>query len=139
MLDLEDLQAGATIRARSMLHFIVEHMGADLPLMVARQHLLVSLARDMVIRRRSISGFVREGDDLFVGRRKLSVSIAAVSPTSGLIHLALNIDPDGAPVPAIGLREIEVNVAHIGRAIAEAYVADIASCEHAATKVRPAR
>jgi hypothetical protein len=138
MLDLEDLQAGETIRAKRMLHFIVEHAGAELPLMVARQRLLVSLARDTLLRRRNISGLIRQGDDLFVGRRKLSVSIAAVSPTSGLIHFAVNVDPDGAPVPAIGLREIEVNESSLGRAIAEAYVAEIASCDHAATKVRPA-
>ena len=40
------------------------------------------------------------GDDLYVGDRKLSISIAAPSPTSALIHFALNIDPTGAPVRA---------------------------------------
>lgn len=139
MLDLEDLEAGESIRARHMLHFIVEHAGVALPLMVARQRLLASLARDALARRRNVSGLVRHGDDLFIGRRKLSVSIAAVSSASGLIHFAMNVDPDGAPVPAIGLREIEVNETSLGRVIAEAYVAEIASCDHAATKVRPAR
>jgi len=139
MLDLEDLQAGAMIRAKSMLHFIIEHMGVDLPLVVARQHLLVCLAKEVIARRRNLSELIRKGDDLFVGKRKLSISIAAVSPTSGLIHFAINVDPDGAPVPAIGLREVEINAAALGKAIAEAYVAEIASCEHAATKVRPAR
>ena len=78
MLDLEDLAAGDIIRAKKMLHFIVEHRGVGLPLTVARQHLLASIARDELARRRNVSGLVRRGDDLFIGRRKLSISIAAV-------------------------------------------------------------
>jgi len=139
MLDLEDLAAGAIIRAKLMLHFIIEHPGADLPLTVARQHLLASLVRDTLIKRRNVSELVRKGDDLYIGRRKLSISIAAASPTSGLIHFALNVDPTGAPVPAIGLGELEINAAAFGRAVAQAYVAEIASCEQAAAKVRPAQ
>jgi len=139
MLDLEDLEAGEAIRSVKMLHFIIEHVGVELPLMVARQHLLASLIKDTIARRRNVSGLVRDGDDLYIGRRKLSVSIAAVSPHSGLIHFGVNVDASGAPVPAIGLREIEVNHTRLGQAVAEAYVAEIADCDHAATKVRPAR
>ena len=46
-------------------------------------------------------------DDIFVNidgvDKKLSVSIATKSTTSGLIHTGLNIDATGAPVPACGL------------------------------------
>lgn len=139
MLDLEDLQAGDSIRARLMLHFIAEHQGIDLPLAIARQHLLASLVHDLIAQRRNVQGLKRSGDDLYIGRRKLSISIAALSPVSGLIHFALNIDPTDAPVPAIGLREVEVNETRLARDVLQAYDAEIASCEHAATKVRPAK
>ena len=45
----------------------------------------------------------RSGDDIFVGDKKISVSIATKSLTSVLIHVGLNIDSEGAPVKAAGL------------------------------------
>ena len=49
----------------------------------------------------------RSGDDIFVEidgkNKKLSVSIATKSTTSGLIHTGLNINPEGAPIDACGL------------------------------------
>ena len=49
----------------------------------------------------------RNGDDIFIKingiDKKLSVSIATKSTTSGLIHTGLNIDPKGAPIEACGL------------------------------------
>lgn len=139
MLDLEDLQAGESIRATLMLHFIIEHHGIDLALAVARQRLLAAVVREILTERWQVRGLTRSGDDLYLGDRKLSISIAAPSPVSALIHFAVNIDPSGAPVPAIGLQELNVGVHEFARQVQEAYVAEIASCDHAATKVRPAR
>ena len=145
MLDLADLQAGDTISATLMLHFIVEHPGIGLPLAVARQRLLVAVAKDVLSDEHGVAGLTRSGDDLYLGDRKLSISIAALAPASasvraaGLIHFALNIDPTGAPVPAVGLRELGVDEQALADRIQEAYAQEIASCEHAAGKVRPAR
>ena len=105
MVDQADVAAGASIRATLMLHFIIEHFDTDLTRAVLRQRLLVCLAREL------LTGDVevrRSGDDLFVGQRKLSVSIATASPVSTLIHFAVNVDPTGAPVPAVGLAELGV-------------------------------
>ena len=139
MLDLEDLESGEGIRAALMLHFIIEHPGLDLPLAVARQRLLAALVGEILTREFGVAGLTRSGDDLYAGERKLTISIAALSPTSGLIHFALNIDPTGAPVPAIGLRELGVDEQALADRVQEAYAQEIASCEHAAGKVRPAR
>jgi hypothetical protein len=139
MLDLEDLQAGESIRAALMLHFIIEHPGIDLALAVARQRLLAALVREILTDEFDVTGLTRSGDDLYLGERKLSISIAALSSTSGLIHFALNIDPTGAPVPAIGLRELGVDEEALARRVMEAYAQEIASSAHAAGKVRPAR
>ncbi|MEN6303001.1 MAG: DUF366 family protein [Armatimonadia bacterium] len=152
MLDLEDLEAGQSIRARLMLHFIVEHYGMELPLAVARQRLLAALVREVLADEYSISGITREGDDLYLGRlklgpsaepeaggRKLSISVAVKSPVSGLIHFAMNIDPTDAPVPAVGLRELGLQESAVATVIQKAYVTEIASCERAASKVRAAK
>jgi hypothetical protein len=105
MVDQADVAAGDSIRAALMLHFIIEHFDTDLTRAVLRQRLLVCLARELLA---GVNDVRRSGDDLFVNERKLSVSIATASPVSTLIHFALNVDPTGAPVPAVGLAELGV-------------------------------
>lgn len=139
MLDLEDLEAGQSIRADLMLHFIVEHLGIDLPLATARQRLLAALVGELLSRRHGVIGLSRSGDDLYVGERKLSISVAVKSPVSGLIHFAMNLDPTGAPVPAIGLRELGIDELPFAAQVQQAYSDEIASCERAAAKVRKAK
>ena len=39
----------------------------------------------------------REGDDIFVDDRKLSISIASISLSSAKIHFALNLEDKGTP------------------------------------------
>ena len=135
LVDLADQKSQALIRAANMLHFIAEHFNCDLPSAVLRQHLLCAIAAEVLSR---ISGTTirREGDDLFVDDRKLSVSIATVSPVSALIHLGINIDPAGAPVPAIGLEELGVDSDQAGESIAHAYADEMRQVAAACTKVR---
>ena len=136
MVDLEDLRAGARIVARRMLHFIAEHFHRDLARAVWQQRVLVSIAADRINARLGEQRVRREGDDLFVEDRKLTVSIAARSPRSALIHLGVNIDPTGAPVPAVGLEELGIEAEGLAREVMEAYVAEVAGAEHAVKKVR---
>lgn len=53
----------------------------------------------------------REGDDIFIEGRKLSISIASVSLSSAKIHFALNLEDKGTPddVETIGLYDIKVD------------------------------
>jgi len=139
MLDSEDLALGHGIRAHSMLHFIVEHKGIGLDLAVARQRLLVCMAAEILTADCAVAGLERDGDDLYVAGDKLSISVAAVSPTSGLIHFAMNLDPAGAPVPAVGLTELGAPFVDVANWLLDAYVAEMESCRLAAAKVRPAR
>jgi hypothetical protein len=134
LVDLDDARAGEFIRAASMAHVIVEHPGCPLPEAVLRQRLMVALLGELL----AASGKVarRDGDDLYYGGRKLTVSIAAPSPVSSLIHLGINIDPDGAPVPAIGLRELGLDPAVMLNDLLEGYAREVESAAYAATKVR---
>ena len=110
MVDVADLANGCKIVSRQMLHFIVEHFDTDLARAVLRQRLLVSILQQDVnagLREHNSDRFVeRDGDDLFVSGRKLTVSVATASLVSCLIHLGVNIDPRGAPNDAIGLSEL---------------------------------
>ncbi len=135
LVDLEDARRGVGISAAQMLHFIAEHFDTDLATAVLRQRLLVCLAAEM-LSAASVCQLRRDGDDLFVGERKLSVSIATTSPVSALIHLGLNIDPAGAPVPAVGLAELGISAPVLAQQVMTAYAAELQSCQAACAKVR---
>lgn len=147
MIDLEDLKAGEVIRAREMLHFVVEHQDGDLGRVVLRQRLLVICAREALEEEWSVAGLARDGDDLYVslpdGKRKLTVSIAtrSCSRGTGLIHLGVNIDPAGAPVPAVGLGELGgrgVEPRPFAEELMRRYAREVESVAHAEAKVREA-
>jgi len=134
LVDQVDAATGDSIKAARMLHFIVEHFDGDLNHAVLRQRLLVCFAAELLAR--DVPSFRRVGDDLFSGTRKLSVSIATVSPVSTLIHFALNIDPTGAPVEACGLEEFGVDPHVFAQRLAAAYCAEADRMEKARCTVR---
>ena len=127
-----------------MLHFIAEHSDGDLERTALRQRLLVACAREALEEGWHLSGFARDGDDLFVThpgeRRKLTVSIATRSKSkgTGLVHLGVNVDPGGAPVPAVGLGELRVEPGRLAEDVMARYSRETASAAHAAGKVREA-
>ncbi len=134
LVDLDDARAGFFIRAASMAHVIVEHPGCSLAEGVLRQRLLVCILVD-VLRERDVSAR-RDGDDVYCDDRKLTVSIAAPSPESCLIHLGINVDPDGAPVPAVGLLELKLDPRDVLNELLGRYARELESAAHAARKVR---
>ena len=136
LVDLEDVAAGAEIHAELMLHFLAEHPGDDLLVTVCRQRLLVAEALEVLRGLTPTAPLRRQGDDLYSGDRKLSVSIATLSPRSGLIHLGVNVDPAGAPVPALGLAEMGVDSADLARRLLAAYAEEMAGIDKARHKVR---
>lgn len=113
LVDWEDRLARDRIEARWMVHFIGEFFGArSLSEGVLLQRLFMAGLGEEINRtllQRGVGELCRrEGDDLFVGGRKLSVSIMTASPVSLLLHAGINIDPTGAPVPAVGLAELGI-------------------------------
>lgn len=134
LVDVDDARAGAYIRSASMAHVIIEHHQCPLNNGVLCQRLLVLILceilrdRDRIVR--------RDGDDVYYGDRKLTVSIAAPAPRSTVIHFGINIDPDGAPVPAVGLDEMGVEPHSLLERLLERYSDEIDSCKYAESKVR---
>ena len=79
MVDGEDLLAQETIAGSKMLHFIVELFDRDLFSAVTVQRLFAAIVRDYLFEK-SGKNLVRKGDDLYLGDKKLSISIASKSP-----------------------------------------------------------
>lgn len=141
LVDWEDRLANDHIQARLMVHFLGEFFGHGLREGVVLQRLLMAImAESLNERPRSGSRELvdRRGDDLFYRDRKLSVSIVTASPVSLLLHAGINIDPEGAPVPAVGLPELGVTEpAEWAKEVLARFRAEYESMEWACAKVRP--
>jgi hypothetical protein len=135
VVDREDLLLGHGIKARSMLHFIAEHFEEGLSKMVLRQRLFARIAGAELARACGRPVDVA-GDDLFLAGRKASVSIATVSPVSGVFHFAIDLDPHGAPVPAVGLDELGVEWRPFAQRLLDLYRDECEGMARAVSKVR---
>jgi len=136
LVDLEDVRRNAPIYSQRMLHFLWESFALDLRGAAAFQRLMVAVVAEE-LRARGAVGLIRRGDDLYVGERKLSVSIAAASPVSTLIHLGLNVTGEGAPVPALGLADLGVDAAAFAKICLERFREEYEGVLKASYKVRP--
>ena len=134
LVDLDDARAGAYIHSELMAHVIVEHPGCPLQAAVLRQRLLVCLLCESLAERGL--KLHRDGDDVYHDNRKLTVSIAAPSASSSVIHLGINVRPEGAPVPAVGLEEFGVDAKELVGDLLDRYQREMNSCKHAEGKVR---
>ncbi len=142
IIDYEDV--GLEIKSDEMLHFMVEHFDcqpANLRLCYHRQRLLVTIIKD-ILEDMGLD-ITRDGDDLFIDRDKLSVSIATCSASSMKIHFGINLTTEGTPedVTTAGLRDqIEGLVKETAFQIAEktfkAYKMEINSIEEDISKTR---
>ena len=134
MVDLEDLRKGEIIKAKEMLHFICEHFGVEMREIVLLQRLLVFCVKE------SLESYgwkmERKGDDLFFENKKISISIATKTPISGKIHLGINIEPEGAPLPATGLKELGIEPVGFGEEVMRRYRDEFENINFAMCKVR---
>ena len=103
---------GLEIKSSNMVNFIcefVDQQPTNMRIAYLRQRLLVMIFKEILTEFGVKT--TREGDDIFVDGRKLSISIASVSLSSAKIHFALNLEDKGTPgdVDTIGLYDIKVN------------------------------
>jgi hypothetical protein len=138
LVDLADKVAGTYIKAAKMLHFVVEHFTMDLLTAVRHQRLLCAVLYEYLNGRSPGAGLRRDGDDIYVGEGKLTVSIATVSPVSALIHLGVNIDAAGAPVTTADLSWfVNLKTEEVATGVMERYAYEVDGIHAAAAKVRP--
>ena len=137
MVDLVDLRAGASIVSRSMLHFVIEHFDRELETAVWRQRLFAEIVRTE-LRETGGPDATRNGDDLYDGPAKLTVSVATRTPLSTKIHFGINVDATGAPVEAKGLSDYGIAASPFADVVLERYAAEVESVRFARDNVRDA-
>ena len=149
MVDIEDVINNEPIYSKNMLSFITEQFNVNLVEGVLRQRLLICIIKE-VLEKRGVK-VERFGDDLYIKKKKLTVSIATKSLTSVLIHTGININPEiaymetgininpaGAPIKAAGL-ETDLGITDVkefAKEIMQKYSAEIDDIILASTKVR---
>ena len=136
MVDIEDVINNEPIYSKYMLSFITEQFGVELVEGVFRQRLLICIIKELLEERGIF--VIRNGDDLMIEGKKLSVSIATKSITSVLIHTGLNILSEGAPVKASGLTsELGINdIGSFALEVMKRYSEELDDIKSASTKVR---
>ncbi|MGE0763041.1 MAG: DUF366 family protein [Bdellovibrionales bacterium] len=139
MVDGEDQRAGAEIRGDKMVHFIIEKFDCSLLAAVALQRLLAAIVKD-VVQEKALSSATaqvlhRDGDDIYHGQNKFSISIATVSPTSALIHFAVNVVNEGTPVPTLALQDLKLDAADFAKTVLDRFTAETKSVVQATQKV----
>jgi len=136
LLDLADAKRDAFIFSEKMLHFIVEIFEANLEKAILLQRILVCIIAELVNKKIAGPVLKRINDDIFIDDKKLSVSIATVSPVSSLIHTGLNIRSDNTPVKAIGLDELGIEAESFAEDVCELFIREVESIKAARSKVR---
>lgn len=144
MVDAEDLVAEAQIKSDQMLHFIIEMFNQNLMTAVSLQRLIVSIAQNILnltSPRLKTTKLRRRGDDLYLDEnkksRKLSISIASISPVSSMIHFALNITNKGTPVLTCSLEDLQIDPKKFAEQLMSAFSEEYISIVEATQKVRP--
>jgi len=77
----------------------------------------------------------RDGDDIYFNEKKLSISVATQSPTSTLIHFAVNISNEGTPVPTCSLQDFNMAPEAFSGRVMEKFCAEVEGITQATQKV----
>ena len=136
MVDLEDLNAGATIYSEKMLHFIIEHFDTSLREMVFRQRLFICLIKETFEKLVPGINLIRIGDDLYDGENKITISVATSSPVSSLIHTGINISSKNTPVKTKGLDDYNLNTKVLAELVLKKYKEELATVIKCMNKVK---
>ncbi|MEA1943772.1 MAG: DUF366 family protein, partial [Euryarchaeota archaeon] len=98
--DIEDEKNQKKIKGDDLIHFIVERFDSPASIRQAYylQRMLIICIQDVLRNFGVITE--RNGDDLFVDGKKLTVSIATAGISSEKIHCGINLTSRGTPVEA---------------------------------------
>ncbi|AKB38474.1 hypothetical protein MSSAC_3884 [Methanosarcina siciliae C2J] len=136
MIDLEDRRANESIWSEDMVSFVIEHFDSTgLKLVYARQRLFTAIVRERLAGLGVSTS--REGDDLFLKGKKLTVSIASTSAVSQKIHFGINVSHEVyGNLREAGIGDDE-SIARFMQEIGEAYVREFEDIEKDLRKSRP--
>lgn len=135
LVDAEDRVTNGFIKSKKMVHFLCEFFHKDIFFGICVQRLMAEMVID-VLEGLSDKVCTRKGDDIYIEGEKLNVSIATVSPLSSLIHFGVNVDAEGAPVEAIGLKDLNVEPVVFVNACLEKFEFELEGIYQASVKVQ---
>lgn len=135
LVDLEDRLNQDVIISKQMLHILMESFTLNLNEAIFFQRLAIATLGE-ILNQKGIEA-LRSGDDLFIHQKKLTVSIVTASPVSSLMHIGINIDPEGAPVAAIGLAELDIEPKAFAKEYLSALQSELEKISWARAKVKP--
>lgn len=135
MLDGEDLIEKCEIRGDKMLHFVFELFQRELVSAVFLQRLFASLIQAYVYQNSKVY-LKRDGDDLYLENKKFSISIAAPSVNSMMVHFAVNIVNRGTPVETLSCEDLKVKPEIMAEALLKQISHEYQSILNASFKVR---
>lgn len=136
LVDIADVKANAPIFSESMLHFIVEHFDMDLEKAIWKQRMLTCQALELLNHDTQGNSLRRDGNDLYDGDSKVSVSIATLSPVSSKIHFGINISSKNTPVKTRGLADYGVEPQALALKLMDRYVHECEDVMMDRSKVR---
>ncbi|MFQ6135830.1 MAG: DUF366 family protein [Candidatus Hydrothermarchaeales archaeon] len=141
LIDIKDFRREGDeefpITSDDAINLVIEHFDqGDLRLTYHRQRLLINMAKEKI---GEFGEITRKGSGLYHEDKKLSVSIATASVSSGKIHLGMNISNKGVPdyVNAVGLSDLGVlDPIKLAKEIAVGYAEELSDIEDDITKSR---
>jgi len=136
LVDLADARQKSIIFSEKMLHFIIEIFELDLEKAILLQRLFISIICEHINRMCGRLALTRKGDDIFMGKRKLSVSVATLSRVSSLIHTGLNITSGNTPVETTGLEELGIEESELAGNVCDLLIQELRSISIARSKVK---
>jgi hypothetical protein len=139
MKDFEDRKTGKTIRGDDLIHIIVERFDSPASIRLAyyMQRILMVNIRDVLLKHGVNT--TRNGDDLFIDDRKLTVSIATAGVSSEKIHCGINITRAGTPddVRTAALEDLEIkDWESLSKEIAETFLHETEDIEEDIIKTK---
>lgn len=137
MVDGEDFLDRSKIQGSDMVHFIFEIFDCPIFAGVLLQRLFASIVGDVILTMsKKPIGLRREGDDLYLGKKKLSISIATRSVNSCLVHFAVNVTQAGTPVPTMGLADLGISPKEFAKECLNSIQTEYESILNATMKVK---
>lgn len=137
LLDVVDRRKKSGIYAKRMMHFICEHFDTPLSLAIARQRILICIIAECINAISCSYIIERRGNDLYYKGGKLSVSIAASSPISSLIHVGVNIEAEDVDIKISSLPIINnIDERMLCEKILKAYTEEIKQMHQCLSKAR---
>jgi hypothetical protein len=136
LVDLEEYKNKEIIYSPEMLHFIIEIFSANLEKAVLYQHILTFVVLENLNDLNSKFPLSRKGNDIFSNNKKLTISIATISPVSSLIHFGININSKGVNYPTIDLTSLGIEPEELAMNILESFADEYLIIQRSTTKAR---